>query len=117
MKKILEWTYLWVLLLVFIGVSGCSDDDKVSALAEPVPLKMTLNSTDLVMGEMLEITFDVTGTAEGKKAMNEDLNIKLTAMTDKGAVDRLLFDGFPSVVTLHQGETSKTLQIPVKKKD
>ena len=115
MKKILEWTDLWVLLLVFIGVSGCSDDDKVSALAEPVPLKMTLNSTDLVMGEMLEITFDVTGTAEGKKAMNEDLNIKLTAMTDKGAVDRLLFDGFPSVVTLHQGETSKTLQIPVKK--
>lgn len=115
MKKILEWTYLWVLLLIFVGVSGCSDDDKVSALAEPVPLKMTLNSTDLVMGETLEITFDVTGTAEGKKAMNEDLNIKLSAATDKGAVDRLLFDGFPSVVTLQQGETSKTIQIPVKK--
>lgn len=115
MKKILERTYLWVLLLVFAGMSGCSDEEKVSALAEPVPLKMTLNSTDLVMGETLEITFDVTGTVEGKKAMNEDLNIQLTAKTDKGAVDRLLFDGFPSVVTMQQGEVTKTLQIPVKK--
>lgn len=40
MKKILEWTYLWVLpLLVVVSMSGCSDDDNVSPLAEPVPLK------------------------------------------------------------------------------
>ncbi|MCS3199573.1 DUF5006 domain-containing protein [Candidatus Bacteroides intestinigallinarum] len=69
MKKILEWTYLWMLLiLVAVSMSGCSDDDNVSPLAEPVPLKMTLNSTDLVMGEVMEITFDVTGTEEGKKS-------------------------------------------------
>ena len=83
MKKILESTYLWMLLLlvVVVSMSGCSEDDGMSPLAEPVPLKMTLNSTDLVMGEVLEITFDVTGTEEGKKAMNEDLNIKLSATT------------------------------------
>lgn len=34
---------------------------------------------DLVMGETLEITFDVTGTDEGMKAMNEDVSIKLSA--------------------------------------
>ena len=116
MKKILEWTYLWMLLiLVAVSMSGCSDDDNVSPLAEPVPLKMTLNSTDLVMGEMLEITFDVTGTEEGKKTMNEDLNIRLSATTDKGAVDQLVFDDFPSVVTMKQGETTKTVRVPVKK--
>lgn len=116
MKKILEWTYLWMLpLLVVVSMSGCSDDDNVSPLAEPVPLKMTLNSTDLVMGEVLEITFDVTGTEEGRKAMNEDLNIRLSATTDKGAVDQLVFDDFPSVVTLNKGETTKKVQIPVKK--
>ena len=37
---------------------------------------MSINSTDLVMGETLEITFDVTGTDEGMKAMNEDVSIK-----------------------------------------
>lgn len=116
MKKILEWTYLWMLLiLVAVSMSGCSDDDNVSPLAEPVPLKMTLNSTDLVMGEVLEITFDVTGTEEGKKAMNEDLNIRLSATTDKGAVDQLVFDDFPSVVTMKQGEMTKTVRVPVKK--
>lgn len=116
MKKILEWTYLWMLpLLVVVSMSGCSDDDNVSPLAEPVPLKMTLNSTDLVMGEVLEITFDVTGTEEGRKAMNEDLNIRLSATTDKGAVDQLVFDDFPSVVTLNKGESTKKVQIPVKK--
>lgn len=116
MKKILEWTYLWMLLIwVAVGMSGCSDDDNVSLLAEPVPLKMTLNSTDLVMGEVLEITFDVTGTEEGKKAMNEDLNIRLSATTDKGAVDQLVFDDFPSVVTMKQGEMTKTVRVPVKK--
>ena len=116
MKKILEWTYLWMLpLLVVVSMSGCSDDDNVSPLAEPVPLKMTLNSTDLVMGEVLEITFDVTGTEEGRKAMNEDLNIRLSATTDKGAVDQLVFDDFPSVVTVNKGESTKKVQIPVKK--
>ena len=79
MKKILEWTYLWVLLLVFVGVSGCSDDDKVGALAEPVPLKMTLNRTDLVMGETLEITFDVTGTVEGDVYKRQFLSCYLSA--------------------------------------
>lgn len=116
MKKILEWTYLWMLLILLaVSMSGCSDDDNVSPLAEPVPLKMTLNSTDLVMGEVLEITFDVTGTEEGKKAMNEDLNIRLSATTDKGAVDQLVFDDFPSVVTMRQGEMTKTVRVPVKK--
>ena len=106
---------MWVLLPAAVGLSGCTDNDKVAALAEPVPLKMTLNSKDLVMGETLEITFDVTGTEEGKKMMNEDLNIRLSAKTDRGAVDHLLFDNFPSTVTLNQGEVSKTIQIPVKK--
>ena len=104
-----------LLILVAVSMSGCSDDDNVSPLAEPVPLKMTLNSTDLVMGEVMEITFDVTGTEEGKKAMNEDLNIRLSATTDKGAVDQLVFDDFPSVVTMKQGETTKTVRVPVKK--
>lgn len=115
MKKIMEWTYLWLLLWVVVSVSGCTDENTTNPLAEPVPLKMSINSTDFVMGEQLEITFDVTGTGEGKKAMNEDLNIRLSATTDKGAVDRLLFDDFPSVVTMKQGETTKTIVVQVKK--
>ena len=43
MKKILEWTYLWMLLILLaVSMSGCSDDDNVSPLAEPVPLKLSL---------------------------------------------------------------------------
>lgn len=55
----------------------------MAPLPEPVPLRMSINSTDLVMGETLEITFDVTGTDEGMKAMNEDVSIKLSATTEK----------------------------------
>lgn len=55
----------------------------MAPLPEPVPLRMSFNSTDLVMGETLEITFDVTGTDEGMKAMNEDVSIKLSATTEK----------------------------------
>ncbi|WP_294544817.1 DUF5006 domain-containing protein [uncultured Bacteroides sp.] len=114
MKKILRMAYLWTLLLIVVGLSGCSDDEPIAPLAEPVPLKMSLNSKDLVMGEVMEITFDVTGTEEGKKVMNEDLNIRLSAKTNRGAVDQLLFDDFPATVTLSKGETSKTVHVPVK---
>lgn len=114
MKNLIRWTYSGILLLGALSMSGCSDEDAMAPLAEPVPLKMTLNSTDLVMGETLEITFDVTGTEEGKIAMNEDLDIRLSANTDKGAVDQLIFDNFPSTVTMKQGETTRTVQIPVK---
>lgn len=58
--------------------------------------------------------FDVTGTDEGKTAMNEDVSIKLSATTEKGAVDQLLFEGFPTEVIMKQGETSKTVSVPVK---
>ena len=115
MKKILDWTYVWILSLIVVGVSGCSDDDKSSPLAEPVPLKMSLNTTDLVMDETLEVTFEVTGTEEGKTMMNEDLSIKLSATTNRGAVEHLLFEGFPSEVIMKQGEKKKTVFIPVKK--
>lgn len=102
-----------ILLLAAVGIVGCSEE-KIAPLPEPVPLKMSINSTDLVMGETLEITFDVTGTDEGKTAMNEDVSIKLSATTEKGAVDQLLFEGFPTEVIMKQGETSKTVSVPVK---
>ena len=74
-----------------------------------------LNTTDLVMDETLEVTFEVTGTEEGKTMMNEDLSIKLSATTNRGAVEHLLFEGFPSEVIMKQGEKKKTVFIPVKK--
>lgn len=102
-----------ILLFAVLGITGCSEE-KMAPLPEPVPLRMSINSTDLVMGETLEITFDVTGTDEGMKAMNEDVSIKLSATTEKGAVDRLLFEGFPTEVVMKQGETSKTIPVLVK---
>lgn len=113
MEKIKKWIYVWMLPLAIAGVSGCSDDDAVEALAEPVPLTMSLSSTDLVMGETLDITFTVTGTEEGKTSMNEDLNITMSATTENGAVDQLVFSNFPSVVTLEKGITSKTVSVNV----
>lgn len=71
-----------ILLFAVLGITGCSEE-KMAPLPEPVPLRMSINSTDLVMGETLEITFDVTGTDEGMKAMNEDVSIKLSATTEK----------------------------------
>ena len=71
-----------ILLFAVLGITGCSEE-KMAPLPEPVPLRMSINSTDLVMGETLEITFDVTGTDEGMKAMNEDVSIKLSATTGK----------------------------------
>ena len=109
MKKV----RIYILLFAVLGITGCSEE-KMAPLPEPVPLRMSINSTDLVMGETLEITFDVTGTDEGMKAMNEDVSIKLSATTEKGAVDRLLFEGFPTEVVMKQGETSKTIPVLVK---
>ncbi|MDO4780517.1 MAG: DUF5006 domain-containing protein [Bacteroides sp.] len=115
MKNIFGSTYLLLISALVIFGASCSDKEPTAPLPEPVPLKMTLNNTDLVMGETLEITFDVVGTEEGKKVMNEDLNIRLSATTDKGAVDRLVFDDFPSTVVMEKGVSTKTIQIPVKK--
>ena len=78
MKKV----RIYILLFAVLGITGCSEE-KMAPLPEPVPLRMSINSTDLVMGETLEITFDVTGTDEGMKAMNEDVSIKLSATTKK----------------------------------
>lgn len=114
MKRILEYTYIGALLLATVGLGGCSDDDKTVPLAEPVPLTMSLNSTSFVQGETMKITFTVAGTTEGKKAMNEDLSIRLSASTENGNVDHLLFDNFPTVALLEKGETSKTFSVPIK---
>lgn len=113
MKNMFKWIFTWSLAVVIL--SGCAEESKRAALAEPVQLRMSFNATDLVMGETLEITFAVTSTEEGKTAMNEDLDIRLSATTANGDVDRLLFDDFPTTVTLRKGESTHTVQIPVKK--
>lgn len=96
-------------------LSSCSDEAKREALAEPVPLRLTLNATDFVMGESLDLSFEVTGTEEGKREMNEELTIRMSATTQNGAVDQLLFDNFPSTVVLPKGVSSHMVQIPIKK--
>lgn len=106
---------LYALVLLSVGLFACKKEPNPEALAEPVPLRMSINSTDLVMGETLEITFDVTGKEEGQLTTNEDILIKLSANTERGAVDQLLFDDFPREVIMRQGEKSKTISIPVKK--
>lgn len=105
----------YALPLLALGLLACQKAQKPGALPEPVPLRMSINSNDLVMGETLEITFEVTGKEEGQQTTNEDVLIKLSANTERGAVDQLLFDNFPREVVMKQGERSKTISIPVKK--
>lgn len=38
-----------ILLFAVLGITGCSEE-KMAPLPEPVPLRMSINSTDLVMG-------------------------------------------------------------------
>lgn len=102
------------LLLLALGVTGCSEE-KMAPLPGTVPLRMSVNTTDLVMGENLAITFDVTGTEEGKTATNEDINIKLSATSAQKPVDCLLFDGFPKEVVMKAGLKTMTIEVPVKK--
>lgn len=102
------------LLLLALGVTGCSEE-KMAPLPGTVPLRMSVNTTDLVMGENLEITFDVTGTDEGKTTTNEDVSIKLSATSNQKPVDCLLFDGFPKEVIMKAGLKTMTIEVPVKK--
>lgn len=102
------------LLLLALGVTGCSEE-KMAPLPGTVPLRMSVNTTDLVMGENLAITFDVTGTEEGKTATNEDINIKLSATSAQKPVDCLLFDGFPKEVVMKAGLKTMIIEVPVKK--
>ena len=46
MKKV----RIYILLFAVLGITGCSEE-KMAPLPEPVPLRMSINSTDLVMGE------------------------------------------------------------------
>lgn len=115
MKRLIYYISVSALMLTIGVCPSCKNEKGVGNLPVPVPLKMELSSTNLVMGDVLDVTFTVTGSAEeGKDAMNEDLDIRLSAKTAKGEVDAMLFDDFPSVVTLKAGEKSKTVSIPVK---
>ena len=57
------------LLLLALGVTGCSEEKDGSASWNSAFAEMSVNTTDLVMGENLAITFDVTGTEEGKNLL------------------------------------------------
>lgn len=108
----------------YIGISAivctamftsCKDDKGVSKLPSPVPLKMEINTSNLVMGDVLEVKFSVIGNEEeGLGVMNEDLNIKMTAKTALGDADAFFFKDFPEVVTLNAGDKEKIVPITVK---
>lgn len=106
---------LYALLTLLVGLGACRKAERTGALPEPVPLRMTVGSTDLVMGETLDITFDVTGLEAGRQSANEDIVVKLSATSERGPVDELLFEGFPREVIIKQGEKTKTISIPVKR--
>lgn len=92
MKRLIYYISVSALMLTIGVCPSCKNEKGVGNLPVPVPLKMELSSTNLVMGDVLDVTFTVTGSAEeGKDAMNEDLDIRLSAKTAKGEVDAMLF--------------------------
>lgn len=111
MKKTIA--YMWVLLIM--GALACRQERKGEKLAEPVPLRMSINSDDLVMGETLDLTFEVVDIEEQKLVANEDIPIKLRVQTGGKDVEQLLFDNFPSTVIFPKGERKLKLNIPIKK--
>ncbi|MGL4364154.1 MAG: DUF5006 domain-containing protein [Bacteroidales bacterium] len=108
---------LSTLCLVILSVlSACKDENNLpGGLVDAVPLKMTLSAPAVVMGETLEITFDVTNTEDGDKSLNEDVVISLTALVTPAIEVENLFEVFPEEVTLSAGSSSHTIQIPVQK--
>lgn len=107
--------HLLMALLLLSALVGCVDKRaKSDPLPSTVPLQMSVNRLDFVMGEEVELTISVAGQDE-EKTLNEDLSIDLSAKVGKNHVDRLLFDDFPERVVMKSGSRTMTVRIPIKK--
>ncbi len=105
------WTFS---AIVIAGLMvGCKDDATVGALPEPVDLTMTIANSSLVMGESLDITFEVTDA--NSEIANEDFNIELSLQCPDINNPAVFFEDFPTLVTFTKGEKVKTISVPVIK--
>lgn len=104
---------IWSLSAVMAAIlmAGCKDDATVGAIPEPVDLTMTIANSNLVMGETLDIIFEVTD--ENSEISNESFNIELSLQSADFDKPEVLFENFPSQVTFDKGEKSKTVSVPV----
>lgn len=111
-----KYTALYLLMSVCILCAGGCKDDNVQPLPESVPLKMTLNSKNLVMGEKLVATFEVENAKDKNLSVNEDVEVFLSAALEGSGKDvtQQLFENFPASVVMHQGESVLKVEIPVK---
>lgn len=102
-----KYTALYLLMSVCILCAGGCKDDNVQPLPESVPLKMTLNSKNLVMGEKLVATFEVENAKDKNLSVNEDVEVFLSAALEGSGKDvtQQLFENFPASVVMHQGES------------
>lgn len=107
MKKVL-YAILSAFLLM-LSVVGCKEDNLIDVLPQAVPLTVTVDSKNLVMGDHLIMTFKVDGEGD---TSNEDFDIYLTAKS--GTEDKAqLFKGFPEMITFHKGEKEMQLDLLV----
>lgn len=102
-------------IILMVGAFySCTEDPAVDVdVAEPVDLTMTIANTNLVMGDNLDVTFDVTD--QNSEISNENFNIELSLQSSDIENPSSLFENFPTSVTFNKGEKTQTVSIPVVK--
>lgn len=115
MKKVYFIIYILVVFFTFSWV-GCKEDE-LAPLPETVPLVATLNRTDFVMGDKVEITLSVDRSKNEKLVANEDFAVRFSAKKSgtEEDVTATLFEEFPATVMFRKGEASLTVAMQVKK--
>ena len=102
-------------IILMVGAFySCTEDPAADVeVAEPVDLTMTIANTNLVMGDNLDVTFDVTD--QNSEISNENFNIELSLQSSDIENPASLFENFPASVTFNKGEKTQTVSIPVVK--
>lgn len=113
MKSFIKYFCSFSTIAMAAFLFGCQDSSKIASLPEPVDLTMTVANSNLVMGESLDITFEVTDA--NSEIANEDFNIELSLQCTDIDNPAVLFEDFPTLVSFTKGEKVKTISVPVIK--
>lgn len=108
--------FIYSVLLTSLFLSSCDKKVRHEAIPLPVPVKMELSSDDLVVGDVLDITFKVVSGENEKLVLNEDATIELKAVSSEGEVDQIVFENFPEKLMFPQGDSVLKVSVPVNTK-
>lgn len=105
MKKLLAF-------LLLFGMVACTEKQPEEIIGETTPLKVTLNSSSLCMGETLIVTVSVDDSKEGEELHRNDFQLYFEALESGTYTD--LFSDFSPEITFPCDQDEITVEFPVR---